>query len=67
MRTTLEIDEKLLRQAWSLGHPKTKRELIERSLEAFIRERRIERLLGKLGRFPLALSSKELIKLRAQH
>lgn len=66
MRTTLDIDEKLLHQAWALGHPKTKTELIERSLEAFIRERKIERLLGKLGRFPLALTPKGLAKLRAQ-
>ncbi len=66
MRTTLDIDEKLLNQAWVLVKPKTKRELIERSLAALIREQRIHRLIGKLGRFPLALTPAALAKFRAE-
>ena len=64
MRTTLEIDEKLMKQALALTNARTKKELIHRSLEALIRQRRIDRLLGKLGRFPLELTSSRLTKLR---
>jgi len=65
MRTTMEIDDKLMKQALALTNARTKKELIHRSLEALIRQRRIDRLLGKLGRFPLELTSKRLTKLRA--
>jgi Arc/MetJ family transcription regulator len=65
MRTTLEIDERLMKQALALTKAKTKKELIHRSLEALIRQQRIERLLGKLGRFPLQLTPRRLAKLRA--
>ena len=65
MRTTMEIDDELFKQALALTKAKTKRELIHRSLEALIRQQRIERLLRKLGRFPLQLTSRRLTKLRA--
>lgn len=65
MRTTLDIDETLLKTALAASGAKTKRELINRSLEALIRQQRIARLLGKLGRFPLQLTPRRLAKLRA--
>ena len=65
MRTTLEIDDRLLRQALALTKAKTKRELIHRSLQAVIRQQRIERLIGKLGHLPLDLTPMGLSKLRA--
>lgn len=65
MRTTLEIDDRLMKRALALTKAKTKREVIHRSLEALIRQKRIERLLGKLGRFPLELTPRRLTKLRA--
>lgn len=65
MRTTLDVDETLLKTALAASGAKTKRELINRSLEALIRQQRIERLLGKLGRFPLQLTPRRLAKLRA--
>jgi len=65
MRTTMEIDDKLMKHALALTKAKTKKELIHRSLEALIRQQRIERLLGKLGRFPLELTPRRLTKLRA--
>ncbi|MCZ7625353.1 MAG: DUF2191 domain-containing protein [Candidatus Methylomirabilota bacterium] len=65
MRTTLEIDDKLLKQALALTKAKTKKELFHRSLQAVIRQQRIERLIGKLGRLPLDLTPKALSKLRA--
>ena len=65
MRTTLEIDDRLMKQALALTKAKTKRELIHRSLEALIRQQRTDRLLGKLGRFPLDLTPRRLTRLRA--
>ena len=65
MRTTLEIDDRLMKRALALTKAKTKREVIHRSLEALIRQQRTERLLGKLGRFPLDLTPRRLTKLRA--
>jgi hypothetical protein len=41
MRTTIEIDDKLLKEALALTKAKTKKELIHRSLEALIRHQRI--------------------------
>ncbi|MBI3779632.1 MAG: type II toxin-antitoxin system VapB family antitoxin [candidate division NC10 bacterium] len=54
MRITIEIDDELLNQALALTKAKTKKKLIHRSLEALIRQQRIERLLGKLGRCPFS-------------
>ena len=65
MRTTLEIDDKLMKRAMALTRAKSKKELVHRSLEALIRQQRIERLLGRLGRFPLHLTPAGLSKLRA--
>jgi Arc/MetJ family transcription regulator len=65
VRITIEIDDKLLKEALALTKAKTKKELIHRSLRAIIRQQRIERLLGKLGRFPLQLTARSLTKLRA--
>lgn len=65
MRTTLEIDDKLLKQVQALTKTKTKKEVVHRSLEALIRQQRIERLHGKLGRLPLDLTPETLAKLRA--
>ena len=65
MRTTLEIDDRLMKRALALTKAKTKREVIHPSLEALIRQQRIERLLGKLGRSPLELTPRRLTKLRA--
>ena len=65
MRTTLEIDDRLMKHALALTKAKTKKEPIHRSLEALIRQKRNERLLVKLGRFPLHLTPKRLSRLRA--
>lgn len=64
MRTTVELDEKLVRLAMSAAGARTKKELIHLSLEALVREQRINRLIGRLGRLPLNLSPRALKKLR---
>ena len=56
MGTTLEIDDRPMKHALALTKAKTKTGLIHRSLEALIRQQRLERRLGKLGRLPLEVT-----------
>ncbi len=64
MRSTMEIDEKLLAEAMRLTDAKTKKEVVRLSLVNLIRKKRRERLKGKLNKFPLALTQSELKKMR---
>lgn len=64
MRTTLEIDERLLNEAIKLTKIGTKRELIRVSLEELIRQKRIERLISSLGKFSLKLTPEDLERMR---
>ena len=63
MRTTVDIDEKLLKEAWSLVKPKSKRELIDTSLQELVRREHLKRLASRLGRTPM-MSRAELLRLR---
>lgn len=65
MRTTIDIDEKLLKEAMVLTGAKTKKDLIHLSLGELIRQKRSERLIRKLGRFQLSLTLSDLEKMRA--
>ena len=49
MRTTLDLDGKLLREAMVVSHAKTKRETVERSLRELIRRGHLERLIARRG------------------
>jgi len=64
MRTTLEIEERLLNEAIKLTKIGTKRELIRVSLEELIRQKRIERLISSLGKFPLKLTPEDIERMR---
>lgn len=64
MRTTVDINEELLIEAMRLAGARSKKEVIHLSLQELIRQKRIERLLKKLGKFPLDLTPQELEKLR---
>ncbi len=64
MRTTLELDEGLVREAMRLLGVKTKREAVRRALEAVIAEKRRERLQAKLGRLELNLTLEDLARMR---
>ena len=63
MRTTIDINEKLLKEAWQLVRPKSKRELIDRSLEELVRGEHLKRLVGRLGRTPM-ISRAALLRMR---
>ena len=64
MRTTLDIDIKLLEEAMRLTGAKSKKETIDVSFKELIRQRRRERLLSRLGRFKLDLTLRKLERLR---
>ena len=64
MRTTLDIDIKLLEEAMRLTRAKSKKETIDVSLKELIRQRRRERILSRLGRFKLDLTLRKLERLR---
>jgi Arc/MetJ family transcription regulator len=66
MRTTLDIDQDLLREAQAIGETRTKRETVERALAEFISGRRRERLRGMLGKTDIALAGDALDRMRAE-
>ena len=63
MRTTIDIDDKLLKEAWEILHPKSKRELIETSLQEIVRREHLKRLASRLGRTPM-ITRAELLRMR---
>lgn len=64
MRTTVDLDDKLVKEAMELLGTKTKRAAIQRALEELIHQKRRERLRAKLGKLRLDLSLEELERTR---
>jgi len=64
MRTTVDLDDELIREVMDLLGVKTKRAAIQRSLQELIRQTRRERLRGKLGKLRLDLSFNDLERMR---
>ena len=65
MRTTIEINEQLLREAMTVTGTKKKRQCIELALQEVIRQKRIERLIQRLGKTPLTIDTDDLDRMRA--
>jgi Arc/MetJ family transcription regulator len=66
MKTTIVINEELLREAMKVAGVKTKREAIEVGLRELVRRRNLEALKEELGTFDLDLSLEELERLRSE-
>ena len=66
MRTTLDIDEKLLQDASRLTNGKTKKAVIEEALREFIRKRRIEQLRKMVGTDAIDLTVEDLRRMRGK-
>jgi Arc/MetJ family transcription regulator len=49
MRTNIEIDDKLMREAMKLAHTRTKRETVEEGLKLLVRLRKQERIRSLRG------------------
>ena len=64
MRTTIDLDDDLVKEAMDLLGVKTKRAAIQRSLQEIIRRERRKRLKGKFGRLDLQLTLNDLDRMR---
>jgi Arc/MetJ family transcription regulator len=65
MRTTVDIDPKLLAEAMRFCAAKTKKGVIHASLAEFVRRRHLEELKAMAGTLDLDLDAEELQRLRA--
>jgi len=66
MRTTVELDEKLLQDAMAATGAKKKRQTLELALREIVRQRRLERLRQRLGKTPLTITLEDLQQIRAE-
>lgn len=66
MKTTVVIDDNLLRDAVKAAGVRTKREAIEMGLRELVHKRNLEALKEELGTFDLDLSPEELERLRSE-
>jgi len=66
MRTTIDINEKLVEKVKGILGLKTKKDAVEYSLEFIIKEKQRERLRKKIGKIDLNLSLDELKNLREE-
>jgi len=66
VKTTVVIDDNLLRDAIKAAGVRTKREAIEMGLRELVRKRNLEALKQELGTFDLDLSLEELARLRSE-
>ena len=64
MRTTIDLDDDLVKEVMDLLGVKTKRAAIHRSLQEMIRRERRNRLKGRFGRLDLQLTLNDLEKMR---
>ena len=66
MRTTLDLDEKLLDDAKRLTKAKSKKEVVEQALSELIRSRRIEELRKMVGTDAIDLTLEDLRRMRGK-
>ena len=65
MRTTIDINEDLLREAERLTTIKMKRKLVDTALQELIRQARLRQLAGMLGATRLNLTQRSLRRMRS--
>lgn len=65
MRATIAIDDALFKEAFALSPVKTKKELIQLSLQEYIRKRRLEQLAGLYSSCAVFLTCEEVEAYRA--
>ncbi|MBI1741907.1 type II toxin-antitoxin system VapB family antitoxin [Candidatus Acetothermia bacterium] len=64
MRTTVELDEKLLEEVLKLSGAKTKRSAIAKAMEEYVRMKKREELRAMIGNYEHGMTLKELRKVR---
>ncbi|MBF8266400.1 MAG: type II toxin-antitoxin system VapB family antitoxin [Dehalococcoidia bacterium] len=66
MKTTVVIDDDLLREAIEVAGVKTKRDAIELALRELVRVKNREALIRELGTYDLDMTLEELERLRSE-
>ena len=66
MKTTVVIDDELLREAVKAAGVRTKREAIDMGLRELVRKKNLEALKGELGTYDLDLTLEELERRRSE-
>ena len=66
MKTTVVIDDDLLREAIEVAGVKTKRDAIELALRELVRLKNREALIRELGTYDLDMTLEELERLRSE-
>ncbi len=64
MRSTIDIDDKLIEKAKKLTGVKTKKEVIHISMKELIRKKKLEHLLSLYGKSPIDISVSDVEKFR---
>lgn len=64
MRSTIDIDDRLIEEAKKLTAIKTKKELINLSLKELIKKKRIEHLISLFGTSPIDITLNDVEKFR---
>lgn len=64
MRTTVDVDKALLREAMALASVRTQKKAFELALGEFVRIKRLERLANRIGAFDVSLTKAELDRTR---
>ncbi|MEK7813468.1 MAG: type II toxin-antitoxin system VapB family antitoxin [Candidatus Desantisbacteria bacterium] len=64
MRTTIDLDEKLTKRAMELTHTKTRKEVVNLSLNEIIRNRLLQELADMVGNYEIDLTLDDLEELR---
>lgn len=65
MRTTVDINEELLREAMALANVKTQKKAIALALTEFVRIKRLDRLAARIGTFEVSLARADLDRMRS--
>ena len=65
MKTTVVLDDELVKDAMEAIHARTKKEAIEAGLRELVRKKNREALIDELGTYDLDLTLEELEKLRS--
>ena len=66
MRTTLDLDEKLLADATRLTKAKSKKAVVEQALSELVRSRRIQELRKMVGTDAIDLTLEDLRRMRGK-
>jgi Arc/MetJ family transcription regulator len=64
MRTTIDVDDKLIEEAAKLSGAKTKKDAIAIALAAYVHMKKREELRAMIGQYDHGMTLKELQKIR---